>query len=133
MGFMAKQSSKKLFEELEAWSRRKDSFSINDFLKDRKLPMKELKSLANSRKKFIEILGEVESNIWENIKNAIFTKNLPRTKIAQYIEEREAFQGKDPEEVIQNLESIKEKVGLFRKAFSGDFVSSMKCSLLVSV
>ena len=100
---MAKQSGKKLFEELEAWGRRKDSFSINDFLKEKKLSMDELKDLANNRKKFLEIWEDVESHIWANIKRALFTKRLPRIRIAQYIEEREAFQGRDPEEVIQSL------------------------------
>lgn len=95
--------------------------------------MDELKDLANNKKKFLEIWEDVESHIWANIKRALFTKSLPRIRIAQYIGEREAFLGRDSEEVIQSLESLKERVDLFRKAFSGDFVSLLKCSLLCGI
>ena len=95
--------------------------------------MDDFENLANSRKTFLKVLDTAEAQIWENLKHALFAKSLPRSKIAQYIEEKEVFKDRDSEEVMQSLESCKEKVDLFRKALAGDFVSSMKCSLLAGM
>lgn len=126
---MVKQSDKRLFDDLEAWSRRKDSFSINDFLRENKLSFNDFERLANSNRKFMKIWGEAESQSWENVKNALFNKSQPKSKITKYIEEREVFQDSDPEEVIQSLERCKAKIDLYQKAMNGDFAAIMQCSL----
>lgn len=77
----------------------------------------------------MKIWGEAESQSWENVKNALFNKSQPKSKIAKYIAEREVFQDSDPEEVIQSLESCKAKIDLYQKAMNGNFAAIMQCSL----
>lgn len=38
---MARKSNKALFDELEAWSRRKNLFSVNEFLKEKEISLDE--------------------------------------------------------------------------------------------
>ena len=111
-----KQEHEKLFEELKLWSQRKDSFSINDFLKEREISFSDFDLIANSSSKFMKIWGAVEDIAWENIKTALFTKSLPRSRIAQYIQQDETFQGEDPEEVMQNLENGQIRLELYLTA-----------------
>ncbi len=99
-----KQDHKKLFQDLELWSQQKNAFSVNDFLKEKGIGISDFELIANSNKKFMKIWGASESKAWENVKNALFTKSLPRSKIAEYIKESDVFQEDDPEEVMQSLE-----------------------------
>lgn len=122
---MAKKSRKRLFDDLEAWAKRKNSFSINDFLKEKNLSFNEFENLANGKKKFMQIWEEAESQTWENIKNAIFTKSLHKSKIAQYIAEQDAFRDRDPEEVVCELERGQKKLELHLTAI-GDIESLRK-------
>lgn len=72
--------NKALFDELEIWSRQKDAFSINDFLKQKSIQINEFENIANSSKKFMKAWGQAESQAWENVINSLFTKSLPRSK-----------------------------------------------------
>lgn len=127
---MANQKDKRLFNELEAWSRKKDAYSINDFLREWKVSFEEFECIANRNNNFMKIWRLAEAQAWKNVQHALFTKSLPRSKIAQYIKENEEFQKSDPEEVMRNLESGQEKLELYEKAMRGDIDALMKCSLI---
>lgn len=43
-----KQLHTKLFKDLEAWSRRSDAFSLNDFLRENGVAFEEFERVANS-------------------------------------------------------------------------------------
>ena len=121
----ATQLCKKLFQELETWSRKKNSFSVNDFLKEKEISQNEFEQIANGSKKFMKIWGRAESQAWENVLDALFTKSLPRSRIAEYIKESDAFEGEDPEDVMQSLESMQLKLELHLTAL-GDTKSLRK-------
>lgn len=122
---MTSKKDKALFDELEAWSRKKNSFSVNDFLKEKKIPLDEFERIANGSKRFMKIWGEAEDQAWENLQDALFTKSLPRSKIAEYIKEHDAFQGEDPEEVMCSLERIQARLEIYLTAI-GDTESLRK-------
>lgn len=138
-----KQEHKKLFHELEQWSRRKDVFSIDDFLKEKNIHISDFEAMANRGKKFMKIWGKAESQAWENVLHALFTKSLPRARIAEYIKESDVFQGQDPEEIMQSLEAGQARFELYLTAIGdtdalqkyghlnkmGDIEALMKCSL----
>lgn len=50
-------------------------------------------------------MSVAEDRAWENLKDALFKKSLPRSRIAEYIKQSEDFQGDDPEEVMQDIET----------------------------
>lgn len=120
-----KQDHKKLFQELELWSQRKDAFSMNDFLKEKEISLDEFELIANSSKKFMKIWGVAEYRAWENLKDALFKKSQPRSLIAEYIRQSENFQGNDPEEIMQSLENTQVKFELHLTAI-GDTESLRK-------
>ena len=126
---MTSKKDRELFDELEAWSRKKSSLSINDFLREKEISLSTLERIASSNKKCMSIWGTAEYRVWENVKYALFTKSLPRSKIAQCIKESDTFQDKDPEEVMQSLENVKARLDLYLLAIRGDFNALMKCSL----
>lgn len=105
-----------LFEELEAWSRKKTSFSLNDFLNEKEISLHKFEQIASSRKKFTKIWEVVTSQTWENVKNALFTRSLPRAQISHYISESDTFQGQDPDEIMQCLEEGQAKFELYLTA-----------------
>jgi hypothetical protein len=111
-----KSKQEKLFKELEQWSQRKDAFSVEDFLKEKGVPFSDFDLTANSSSKFMKIWCIADDIAWENLTNALFTKSLPRSRIAQYIQQDETFQGEDPEEVMQNLENGQIKLELYLTA-----------------
>lgn len=131
---MINKSLKDLFLELEEWSHRKDTYSLNDFLKEKNISFDDFERMANSSKKFMKIWGNAESQAWENLKTALFKKSLPRSKIAEYIKESDICQGKDPEKVMQCLESGQAKLELYERVISNTSGSNenvhdlMKCS-----
>ena len=114
-----KQEHKKLFEELEQWSHRKDSFSVDDFLKEKGISFSDFDLISNGSKKFRDIWGEAEYQTWENLKEALYTKSLPRSRIAEYIKQSEVFQDEDPEEVMHDLERGKAKLDMYLCAING--------------
>lgn len=122
---MVRKSDKILFDELETWSRHKNALSINDFLKPKGIQINEFENLANSSKKFMKIWGQAESQAWENLINALFTKSLSRAKIAEYIKESNICQNRDPEEVMRELEGAQIKLELHLTAI-GDTESLRK-------
>ena len=122
---MAKRSDERLFDDLEAWGQRKDSLLINDFLKEKKLSFDEFERLANSKKKYMKIWGQAESQAWENLLNALFKKSLPRSKIAEYINGSDICQNRDPEVVMHELEGAQIRLELYLTAI-GDIKSLKK-------
>lgn len=122
---MIRKCDKALFDDLETWSRTKSAFSINEFLKQKGIQINEFESIANSSKKFMKIWGQAESQAWENLINALFTKSLPRAKIAEYIKESNICQNRDPEEVMRELEGAQIKLELHLTAI-GDTESLRK-------
>ncbi len=121
----ATQEHKRLFQELEQWSLRKNSFSVNDFLKEKKISLNEFEQIANGSKKFMKIWGRAESRAWENLQDALYAKSLPRSRIAEYIREHDVFQDRDPEEVMRSLEETQLKLELHLTAL-GDTESLKK-------
>jgi hypothetical protein len=138
-----KKDYKKLFSELEKWSKQKDSYSIDDFLKERRIPFSDFELITNRSKKFMKIWDAAESQAWENLKDALFKKSLSRSRIAEYIIQSEAFQGDDPEEIMRNIETGQARFELYltaigdtqslgkygRLAKLNDIEALMKCSL----
>jgi hypothetical protein len=120
-----KKDHKNLFSELEEWSHLKNAFSINEFLKEKGIDLSDFEMIANSNEKFMQIWGIAEERAWENVKNALFTKSLPRSKIAEYIKELDIFEGENPEEVMQSLENGQAKFELYLMAI-GDTDSLKK-------
>jgi len=114
-----KQEHKKLFQELEQCSHRKDSFSVDDFLKEKGISFSDFDLISEGSKKFGKIWGEAEHQAWENLQEALHTKSLPRSQIAEYIKQSEVFQDEDPEEVMHNLESGKARVDMYECALNG--------------
>lgn len=125
----AKQEHEKLFEELEHWSQCKGAFSMNDFLKEKTVTISDFELIANSSKKFMKIWDVAEDRAWENVKEALYTKNLPRSRIAEYIKESDVFQDEDPEEIMQCLEKGQAKLELYLTAI-GDTESLRKYGML---
>lgn len=121
----ATQEHKKLFQELEQWSQQEDAFSVNDFLKEKEISLDEFERIADSNKKFMKIWGVSEGRAWENLQDALYTKSLPRSRIAEYIKESDTFQDKDPEEVMRSLEKTQMKLELHLTAI-GDTESLRK-------
>lgn len=135
---------KTLFAELKAWGHQKNSYSVNDFLRERGISINALESIADTDAKFMKIWGLAESNAWENVTDALFTKSLPRSRIAAYIKEDDTFKGEDPEEIMRDLESAQAKLEIYltamgdteslrkygRLAKMNDTESLMKCSLM---
>lgn len=119
------KNNKALFDELEIWSRQKNAFSINDFLKQKNIQINEFGNIANSSKKFMKMWGKAESQAWENVLNALFTKSLSRSKIAQYIKESDICQNRDPEELMRELERTQARLELHLTAI-GDTESLRK-------
>jgi len=138
-----KQQYKKLFIDLEKWSLQQDAFSVNEFLKEKSIAFSDFEAMANRDKKFMEIWEKAESQAWENVLRVLFTKRLPRVRIAEYIKESDAFQGQDPEEIMQSLEEGQARFELYLTAIGdtdalqkygylnkmGDIEALMKCSL----
>lgn len=120
-----RKSDKALFADLEAWSRQKNAFSINDFLNQKGISINELENIADSSNKFMKMWGKAESRAWENVLNALFTKSLPRSKIAEYIKESDICINRDPEEVMRELESTQVGFELYLTAI-GDTESLRK-------
>ena len=134
---------KTLFAELKEWGNQKNSYSVNDFLRERGISINELELIADTDAKFMKIWGVAESQAWENVQDALFSKSLPRSKIAEYIQESDVFQGEAPEEIMQDLESGQVKLELYltamgdteslrkygRLAKMNDTEALMKCSL----
>ncbi len=112
----SKREHEQLFKELEQWSQRKDAFSVDDFLKEKGVPFSDFDLLANSNDKFMKIWCKADDIAWENIQTALFTKSLPRSRIAQYIQQDETFQGEDHEEVMRNLENGQIRLDLYLTA-----------------
>lgn len=95
----------------------------------------------------MKIWGASEFKVWENVKNALFTKSLPRSKIAEYIRQSEDFQGEYPEQIMQNLEKTQVQLELYltaigdteslrkygRLAKMNDTEALMKCSLEMGI
>lgn len=108
-----KSDHKKLFFELEKWSNRKDAYSINEFLKVWEMAFSNFESIANNNPKFMKIWGIVESRVWENIKEALYTKSLPRSQIGEYIREGGLCGYDDPESYMKSLEETKTKMDLW--------------------
>lgn len=104
-----------LFAELKQWGQQQNSFSVIDFLKQKGISLDEFELIANNNK-FMEIWGAAESQAWDNLLNALFTKSLPRSRIAEYIGASDVFKGEDPEEVIQSLEDGQFKLELYLTA-----------------
>jgi hypothetical protein len=115
----------KLFQELELWSQQKDAFSVDDFLKEKGVAFSDFDLIANSNSKFMEIWGIADDIAWENLTNALFTKSLSRSRIAEYIKQCEAFQDRDPEEVMQSMVKGQERFELYLTAI-GDTESLKK-------
>lgn len=109
---MVRKCDKTLFADLEAWSSQKNSFSINDFLKQKGIQINDLENIANSSKKFMKIWGQAESQAWDNVLTALFTKSLPKSKIAEYIRESDVCQNRDPEEIMRELEMAQARLEL---------------------
>lgn len=110
------KSNRALFDELEVWSRMKNSFSVSDFLKEKEISLDEFEQIANSNKKFMKIWSIAESKAWDNVKNSIFSKSLPRSKIVDYIKELDIFQGREAEEVMRGLKEGQEKLEMYLMA-----------------
>lgn len=107
---------KELFAELKAWSRRDDAFSLNDFLKEREITFDEFELIANSGKKFREIWAIAESRAWENLKEALFKKKIPRSRIAEFIREQfNAFQGQIPKMLCEILRAEMQRLCFTRR------------------
>jgi hypothetical protein len=127
-----KQEHKKLFQHLEQWGQKKNSYSIDDFLKEKGIAISDFEPIANSSKKFMDIWGAAESQAWENLQDALFKKSLPRSRIAEYIRECDVFQDQDPEEVMQSLEETQAKLELYLTAI-GDTESLRKYGRLAKM
>lgn len=127
-----KQDHKKLFQELEQWSHRKDVFSVNDFLKEKGIGIFDFELIANNNKKFMKIWSVAEDRAWENLKDALFKNSLPRSRIAEYIGQSEEFQGDDPEEVMRDIEKGQAQFELYLTAI-GDTESLRKYSRLAKM
>lgn len=112
---MIRKCDKALFDDLESWGRTKSAFSINEFLKQKGIQINEFEIIAKSSKKFMNIWESAESQAWDNILNALFTRSLSRHKIAEYIRELDLFEGENPEEVMQSLEEGQLKLELYLK------------------
>ncbi len=123
---------KKIFPELEKWSRKKDSYSIDDFLKEKGVAFSDFELIANSSEKLMKIWGVAESQAWENLKDALFKNSLPRSRIAEYIKQSEVFQGQDPEEIMRSLEKTQAKLELYLTAI-GDTESLRKYGRLANM
>ena len=121
----AKAEHEELFQELDQWSQGKNALSMNDFLKEKGVSLDEFEQIANSGKKFMKIWGRAESQAWENALDALYKKTLPRSRIADYIKESDAFVGEDPENVMQSLEKTQMKLELHLTAI-GDTESLRK-------
>ena len=119
------KNNKALFDELEIWSRQKNAFSINDFLKQKSIQINEFENMANSSKKFMKMWGKAESQAWENVLNALFTKSLSRSQIAKYIKESDIAKTEIPEEVMRELERTQAMLELHLTAI-GDTESLRK-------
>ncbi|MGK5594255.1 MAG: hypothetical protein ACSNEK_02730 [Parachlamydiaceae bacterium] len=122
---MIRKCDKALFDDLKACGRTKSAFSVNEFLKKKGIQINEFENIANSSKKFMKIWGQVESQTWDNLINALFTKSLPRAKIAKYIKESDICQNRDPEDVMRELEGAQIKLELHLTAM-GDTESLRK-------
>ena len=121
----AKAEHEELFQELDQWSQGKNALSMNDFLKEKEISLDEFEQIANSGKKFMKIWGRAESQAWENALDALYKKTLPRSRIADYIKESDAFVGEDPENVMRSLEKTQLKLELHLTAL-GDTKSLKK-------
>lgn len=121
-----------LFAELKEWGNQKNSFSVNDFLRERGISINELELIADTNAKFMKIWGIAESNAWENVTDALFTKSLPRSKIAAYIQESDTFQGEDSEEIMRDMENAQAKLELYLTAI-GDTESLRKYGRLAKM
>jgi hypothetical protein len=75
-----KQEYKKLFQELELWSQRKDSFLVGDFLKEKGIANSDFEMIAKRSDKFMEIWFKAKCRVWENIKKALSTNSLPESR-----------------------------------------------------
>lgn len=122
----AKLLHKQLFSNLEAWSRQSCAFSLNDFLAENGVSFDEFEQIANNNKQFMKVWTTAESRAWNNVLNALFTKSLPRSRIAEYIGASDVFKGEDPEEVMQSLEDGQFKLELYLTAI-GDTDSLKIC------
>lgn len=125
--------TKKLLHDLTKWSRWEYAFSLNEFLKDKGIAYADFELAANENPEFMEIWGIVESRIWENLLDALHKKKIPRSQIKKYISEEHAHLGDDPEEIMNSIESGREKTDLYEKAMSGDTDALLKCSLMMGM
>jgi hypothetical protein len=106
----------RLFFDLKAWSLKKDSFSINDFCKQRGMALSELKLMANDNERPGKIIGEVISQLFENALQGYERNEITRDTLREYLKTEHGFE--DPEFVIESVEyemGLKESEELERK------------------
>lgn len=124
---------KKLFNELKEWSCRKDVFSVNEFLKERGVSLFDFELIANGNKNFMKIWDIAEDKSWGNLREALYSKSISRSQIANYIKERDVFKDEDPEEIMQRIENVLERVKLHESAMNGDVDDMVKCSFVFNM
>jgi hypothetical protein len=77
----------------------------------------------------MKMWGVAEGNTWENIKEALYSKSLPRSQIGEYLIERGLLGHDDPESLMRILESTKQRIDIYERALSGDTMALLKLSL----
>jgi hypothetical protein len=115
---MTSRCPEQLFAELDAWSHRKDIYSVNDFLKEKDVAYADFELMADGCEKSMQIWEVAASRAWDNLCEALHTQSLPRDKIAEYIRESD-LEG-DPEEIMHTLEAGKAQLKLYEMALHVD-------------
>lgn len=85
----ARSEHKKLFQELEQWSQRKNAFAISEFLFEKGATLIDYYFISNSSKDFMEIRRLAEGKIWENVQEAGRTNSIPKSQLSEYILEHD--------------------------------------------
>lgn len=76
---------KKFFQELEKWSQKKSSYSIDDFLKEKNVSDQQLGDRASGRSSFYLAIGNAVCQCLENAYKAWKSKEISRDQFSTYL------------------------------------------------
>lgn len=84
---LTKQERKKFFLELVEWSSKKDSYSIEEFNKEKDIDYQQLKFLTNEEDSCYKAIGKASAQCLENAHNAWKSKKISSEIFSKYLKE----------------------------------------------
>jgi len=98
----------KLFLELVEWSKKKDSYSFDDFLKEKGITEQQLKAMASGKDSYFIALGKATCQCLDNAYKAWKSNEISKDQFSKYLIQSRLFGGGN----VESFDRLQQKADL---------------------